>query len=197
MAVGIIAVLIGISVLAYKHVGASSKAAGTDVALKTLVAMMNEYKLLNDPKRRFDNNTSLPTTAAPTPKYTNAQVAAPKDEVEAGQAGYSSDSATMSSDAILRTRQVLKVLLTIPSNKKMYADLPAELRGDETTDGPIILDAHRAPIIYVPFKGLTGVTVVGSAGATVVSPDNVGFWASPGNDRVFTTGDDNQYSWQK
>jgi len=198
MAVGIIAVLIGISVLAYKHVGAGGKAAGTDVAIKSLVAMMNEYKLAgNSSKARFDNNISFPTTTSPVPKYTNAQVAAPVDAVEAGQPGYSVDSASMSSDAVVRTRQVLKVLLTIPANKKMYADLPKELHGEETSDGPIIVDAYHAPIIYVPFKGLTGVTVVGSAGATVVSPEGVGFWASAGPDRIFATGDDNQYSWQK
>jgi prepilin-type N-terminal cleavage/methylation domain-containing protein len=220
MAVGIIAVLIGISVLAYKHLSSGPKAAGTDVALKVLVAMLDEFKHQNDPKRRFDNNIDQPTATAPAPKYTNAQVAAPPGAIEAGQKGYTENSASMTADAVLRTRQVLKVLLTIPSNKKMFADLPAELRGDETVDGPIILDAYRAPIIYVPSGGLTGVNLapleanlkndgtdvfrlpkqtVTSSGpkSTAIPPREAPFWASAGPDHFFTNGDDNQYSWQK
>jgi hypothetical protein len=96
------------------------------------------------------------------------------------------------------------------------AQLPADtlmsVPPTSPVQAPLLLDAWRNPIIFVPGGGMQGVTVTGADGnpalRTVVAPDRKGFWVSAGPDGHFTDtsgvalkdqkpyGDDNVYSFE-
>lgn len=72
-------------------------------------------------------------------------------------------------------------------------------------DPPLLLDGHGQIIIYVPPAGMTDITfkdgtvldwnATGSGAAKrLVAANRGAFWASPGADGDFSTGDDNVYS---
>ena len=113
--------------------------------------------------------------------------------------------------AISNCQNVLsKVLLLSPENATAYGKLPAKalVAGSSTTSQPAALaDGWGNPIIFVPSSGLSGVkigsfssngaTSASSNTVTITAPDNRPFWASPGPDGDFSTGDDNVYSFQQ
>ncbi len=196
-AVAILAILISLTIIGLRHIAGGAKQRSTEVALKTLKSMMTEYQVNGNDPFFFDSG------------YTSAQVAAPAGSLQPGTPGYTSPAVTM-------TRQVLARLRAVTSIKKMLDDLPRDYIGEETSDGPIVLDAEKNPIIFVPTSGLTGVnlikkpdgswqypaSIIAEGGREKVKnttnvPNPHPFWASAGPDGDLSIGDDNSYSFQK
>jgi hypothetical protein len=125
--------------------------------------------------------------------------------------------------AIVNTQRVMGLLQSVPANRSIITNLPANQLMSEvlpaTTAGllpaaggtppnpPLIVDAWGNPIIFVPAGGLYGMTVgeilrlraptsATSFNGPITSNDKRPFWASAGADGDFAKGDDNIYSFE-
>lgn len=127
------------------------------------------------------------------------------------------------SAAVLRTQDVMYLLMHVPANRTTVQSLPPKLileaaPGSPPTsidDGPVLLDGWGNPIVFVPrggiyftdnqagTNGITTITyLVRSTGVfkfpgttPPMTGNEVPFWASAGEDNDFTQGDDNLYSF--
>jgi len=195
-AVGILAVLMSLSVLGFRHLSSGTKKRSTETAMKALQSLMVENGV--DPLKT--------DTAA----YGNAntKLAVP---------GVLPDDAKgkLANDKVKRTRDALRLLAGVPANAKHLADLPREMRvdlggktlnenrlADPNPNLPLpVIDGWGNPILYVPGVGATGIK---DAPDPLLSPDRTGtppnevgrpYWMSAGPDGDYSTGEDNIYSW--
>lgn len=125
---------------------------------------------------------------------------------------------------VLRTQDIMYLLMHVPANRTTVQSLPPKLvleaaPGSPPTsidDGPVLLDGWGNPIVFVPrgginsthneatANGITTITyLVRSTGEFKVGAMNppmtgneVPFWASAGEDGDFIQGDDNLYSFE-
>jgi prepilin-type N-terminal cleavage/methylation domain-containing protein len=129
------------------------------------------------------------------------------------------------SDAVLNTQAVMGLMKSAPNVAKTLGQLPPsqlmekiptgmtsnltlDPTGSRSAVPPVPLDAWGNPIIFVPSGGLGGVTMRNEAGTFIVTSGGMmrpgdplkpairPFFASAGPDGDFTTGDDNEYSFQ-
>lgn len=128
------------------------------------------------------------------------------------------------SAGVLRTCDVMYVLMRVPANHTAVQSLPPKLvleaqpgfSPNSIDDGPVLLDGWGNPIVFVPRGGIyftsnqagpNGITTVAylvrSTGVLRFSGTNppmtgneVPFWASAGEDGDFIQGDDNLYSFE-
>jgi hypothetical protein len=189
VAIGIIAALVAMVFLGFRHVSASSRGNRGKVSMENLRAMLTEYEHTGAPMGKLyapydDGSGKILDLPAPT-----ASVA------ESGSERFG--------DATIRTQRVLRRLLAVPANKSAFDALPPEahlrveyhsgvtyVEGDElavpngtggydlfqcgpgtTTSAPpsgwkptdkhtaVIADGFGNPLLFVPPPGLSGVNV--------------------------------------
>ncbi len=223
---GIIIVLLGITVLAYRKVEHIVAERSTRTRLDYLNSMLSEYEVQSGGIAFMEGTTqSLYGNAAPAQR----QIGQP------GNVGSSDPNGPRYSNnvysPVYRTALILQKFNTVPSIHAMLTQMPQtaflpprfSVLNDQAyrsnvgsgspggTDAagvplPVLVDAWKNPIVYVPSGGMVGVwvgglfpttgTVTGNVGVrkTVRSVDLRPFWASAGPDGDFGSGDDNVYS---
>ncbi len=187
---GIILVLISMLFLGLKYVSSNAKARDTQVDLQTMKTLLGNY----DQATHF--NGAVPTGGW----YGTLAVTSPES--------LTSDALGSSNASLASTQSFMDLMVTVPENKNIIANLPTN-RTKIFTAGhaPLLLDGWGDPILFVPGQnpnpaappspwGLTGVTVNSTAGNTVHSPDGRPFFVSAGPDGDVSKGDDNIYSFQ-
>ncbi|MDB5357230.1 MAG: hypothetical protein JWN24_3683 [Phycisphaerales bacterium] len=200
--IGIILVLISIAILAYKHVDQAVTAKATKATLSNCQAMLAEYEINNplNTDLRFSIAVRTPTDVNP----------GGIDRLN-GRNQYDT------------TEDVMALLNSIPKNNQMIAQLPARSllagatpsKNPPNSNGPILLDGWKNPIIYVSAAGLVvnlpDPTNPKTPAAYTVRTSGIypnknplppitaldrPFFASAGPDGNFQNGDDNIYSFQ-
>lgn len=217
VALGIIMILVGLVTVGMRSLDKSAKEKSTKSALETAKSMLAEL----DTTGGIAEVTAIYSSLTPAD-----QIDQPGNvTIDAYQAA---PYARYQSDAVRLTQFVMGKLIAIPNNKAVLQKLPVErlLRKNPagsaapllTVDAngepnpPVLLDGWGNPIIYVPSKGLKGVTIGQAPNETInnriksneVVPDGGAdkftnsrpFWASAGPDGDFKTGDDNVYSFE-
>lgn len=190
--IGIIMLLLAIGVVGLRYLAKVPEEQQTKVMMENLRSMVNEYENNGGDMRLITNlvgNLSTATAGAPT------------DFVNPGGGGRSHAT-------VVRTRQIMAILLRVPNNLKIFESLPKDrLEGDQ--NGAFLLDGWGNPIVFVPGGGMTGVNLEsrtrttdtaiswGRANQTIRSTDYRPFFASAGPDKRFDWGDDNVYSYNK
>jgi hypothetical protein len=112
VAIGIIAALVAMVFLGFRHVGASARGNRGKASMENLRGMLTEYEHTGAPMDRLYDpyrNSSGVVLALPVP-------ATPVSENGADRFG----------DATIRTQRVLHRLLSVPANKAAFDALPAE-----------------------------------------------------------------------
>ncbi|HSI34103.1 MAG: type II secretion system protein [Phycisphaerae bacterium] len=195
-AVAILAVLMGLSVLGYRHLSAGSKKRSTETAMKALQSLMveNGVDMLKTDIAAYGNASTKLAVPGVLPDDAKAKLA---------------------DDKVRRTRVALRLLTGVPANEKHLADLPREMRidlggktlnenrlADPNPGLPMpVVDGWGNPILYVPGVGATGIK---DAPDPLLSPDKTtvgtvevgrSYWMSAGPDGDYSTGEDNIYSW--
>ena len=126
------------------------------------------------------------------------------------------------SAGVLRTKDIMYLLMHVPANRTTVQSLPPKLilepaPGSPPTsidDGPVLLDGWGNPIVFVPRGGIyftnnqvgpNGITTatylvrstgVFSGTTPLMTGNEVPFWASAGEDGDFVQGADNLYSFE-
>jgi len=140
----IIGVLLGMLVVGINYVSASSHEKATRVTLANLQSMLAELESSGGLDRLMDlDGDGEPDGAVMAP----GQVMEP--------------AAARTGEAVQRTRNAMAVLLAIPANQSVLAQLPGEQQwvfpeGTRNQSVPVLLDAWRNPIIFVPPPAMTG-----------------------------------------
>ena len=187
--IGIILVLLGMVVLGFRHLDAVASKRDTVAELHVCRDLLTEYGNLNgldnldvtiaaniSPKQSKDPNApgrqlfpvyvdTLNANGTITPQDILPGDTTAGTSVDMGDRG-SSSNARYSCNAVLRTQDVMYVLLRVPKNQSMVASLPskrileARPSGSSGTPTPasirqaVILDGWGNPIIFVPRGGL-------------------------------------------
>jgi len=209
VAIGIIATLTALLFLGFKYVSNSSRTNLTHTNLQTLRSMLTEYTTSGGSLDRLEDGYREPPNPATADFPATLTIKAPSGSV-------ADEMPARNSPAIDQTRVVMNRILAVPSNQKVLDSLPPESVW-RTGSGVVLLDGDRNPIIFVPRRGMAGVNLqktsgatfdkpnqtVASPGARVVTagtPDIVEgspFFASAGEDHDFSSGDDNHYSFEQ
>lgn len=190
VAIGILVLLAGITVLGFRQVSISGKRTSTESTLTQCRSLLTEYETKN-------KQVGIPTAAVVAPGWV--------EDIDV-----TGTNPRYNAAAIAATNGVMGLLQAIPENRAMLAKLPGEklLRRGGAVANPILLDAWNNPVLFVPAGGLSGVTLAGTGGRTVTSRGVIAdggevpvgarpFWASAGPDGNFAKGDDNLYSFEK
>lgn len=210
VAVAVIAGLTALLFLGFKYVSHSTRGEATGATLQTLKGMLTEYEASVGSVDKLEGlyDSTRYVTAPLPPDFKPAPPEFPADfQVRAPIASVAADSSgTGRNDKVIKkTRVLMSRLLAVPSNQKVLETLPPSTV-DRNADGPILLDSHGNPIIYVPSRGITGVNLgkvspgKGKNGSDYTNPlstvtnNGRGFWLSAGEDARFDQGDDNESS---
>lgn len=185
---GIMLLLMVLGVAGYRTLDRAAALRATHAALGNAQGLVTELEA-NGGLSRLEG----PSGTNPTPPYATGATFDNPGDVNIGMGGRTT--------AVANCQQALARLAAIPKNRQALAGLPSKMIvtnpvNTYTTLPPAIADGWTNPILFVPSGGLTGVTV-GSQTVTITSPDHRPFWASAGPDGIFSTGDDNVYSFEK
>lgn len=187
---GVIVVLIAVAAVGYRHLATGGQENQTKVTLELLKNMLGAY----------ERDAGLSGLPLPTGDQSSL----------APQRGNDNDMVA----AVRLTSAALKTISRVPINKQSFGQLPSkslrkpaefEVKNDGSArtlrdlpqDPPLAVDGWRNLIMYVPKEGLTKVQVAGTELPILKAPDSRPFFASPGPDGDFRTGDDNIYSFNQ
>jgi hypothetical protein len=199
--IGVIVLLVGIGVIAYRGLDKMASERATHVALDNANAMIAEYEhggqLVNltvyDPV-----NGSMGTSYSATSKnFIDARYSAGSNKWDVTLSG------PARGPCIMQCGIVIERLVWQPRNKQSLSGLPQKALLDEPSGSataiPGLADGWRNPIIFCPAGGIKVTLDPDGAKRDVIitSPDHRPFWVSAGPDGDFSKGDDNVYSFSK
>ena len=175
--IGIILVLVGMLVWGFRHVNATAAHKETVVELHVLKGMLADYEK-NDGLQGIETYETAPPTQFPIYTDPAANINSTTNTLMwpvvqlADVAGDMSDQSVSNkpryaSNAVIRTRNVTRILLRIPSNRTLVENLPpkrilepppssggAPPPPQPIVNGVVLLDGFAGPIIFVPRGGL-------------------------------------------
>jgi len=202
--IGVIILLVGIGVIAYRGLDKMASERATHTTLDNGNAMLAEYEhggslgnlTMVDP----NNATGFPNqfwvaTQQNFIDTTNASV----NLNEVGPSGGSRNN------AIAQSGVVVYRLSRLPKNKSSLSALPQKALLDQPAassniGAPAFADGWRNPILFCPAGGIQVFLRFGEPSQTktvITAPDHRPFWVSAGPDADFSKGDDNVYSFSK
>ena len=195
VACSVIVILMGLLFLGGKAIVTSNKKTSTKTTLNNLRAMVTEREAavgatkVKSEFQYYYGNVPL-----------NAGLNIPNMS-----RGSVSRTPTSGANQLFFTQEVMKILVSVPVNKKAISNIPNEqllehdpsnpwTTGDNET--PILLDAFDNPIIAVPSQGINLKFEVGTSPQLVQSKDGKPFFMSAGPDGDYNTADDNIFSYE-
>jgi len=200
--VTIIAILMALLFIGFRHVSASMHEKKTKMVLDALKNALVEFEsrggnmeIINSLYSGTGNRETMPQGAA-------------GDEF--------ANSNAQLQPALKRTQAVMRLLMSVPTSKAFIDKLDPSLFMMEPVpgskdlvrkDGPILLDSWNTPILFAPGKtsggvgfstwGVEGMTIANKANSSYQPPDGKGLFVSAGPDKEFSKGDDNLYSLER
>lgn len=222
--IGILMVLAGMVYVGFRSVGGGGKSRSTRGTLETARAMMAEIEAAGGMSGIKDLYDPTKNSGLPAGTINGWDGYMPAPTVDLSMESYStSNTVRYTAGPVRVTQQVMGRLMSSPVNRSAVTQLPADVLlkgpglplptggitfGSNNQPSPAMLvDAWNNPLLFVPRGGLRGVKVgdntnqlVTSGGVVAIgSPLPAGasaFWASAGADGIFSTGDDNVYSFE-
>jgi len=179
----------------------SAKRDKTRTVLQSLRGMLTERESATDAKRTRDDVDNVYRTGYPATATldVNNRIIITLPDASTLTSVDEGVPARYTSTPIRATQDVMQLLLATPSNKTTLAGLPPELMMKSAAGSPmsptVLTDGYGYPIIVCPGRGLANVSINGGALQTITATDGKPFFASPGPDGNFQTGDDNVYSF--
>jgi hypothetical protein len=205
-AISILVILAGMAFIGFRVIGGGGKTRSTKAALDSGRSMMAEIDasggLANIKSIYQGSGQVAPLGAYPAafPTGTTVPTPVPAPQGNVSEDAYSSaNTVRYTSDAVVLTQQVMKNLLSAPTNRTILGQLPGDRlfkwRGTAvpptgginivqdpatkqwTVNPAMLVDAWGNPIIYVPPAGLGPITVGGNTNRvqTSVGIQNVGY----------------------
>jgi Tfp pilus assembly protein PilE len=200
--IGVIILLVGIGVIAYRGLDKMASSRATHVMLDNANAMVAEYEhggQLSTMKAVYDPNVSPRVffVATSSTDFIDARYSAGSNKWDVTVSGPARGA------CIEQCATVVERLIFQPRNKQALSGLPQKSLLDAPPTAasrtPGFADGWRNPIIFCPSGGIKVTLDPDGAKRDVLitSPDHRPFWASAGPDGDFSRGDDNEYSFAK
>jgi type II secretory pathway pseudopilin PulG len=230
--IGIMMTLIAILILGMRHLNATMATKETISELHICRGMLTEYETHSGMANIETTTVQVKDASAPPPSMfpvyqdtsaTNKAFIALID-VTGDMGDRAANSIRYSSNAVMRTQDVMFVLMRIPANRTLVQSVqnkrilePASGAAPAIDQGPVLLDGWGNPIIFVPAGGIhvnikdpanpsgpptdyimrsTGMFLASQLSSHASLAADRPFFASAGQDGDFSIGEDNVYSFQ-